>query len=431
MLRRRADRGRSPSRFRAISSPNFRLWLLGKLVSDLGTWMQRTAQDWLVLVELTHHSGLAVGITTALQYLPMLLFSAQAGVVADYWPKRRVLAVTQSTMGLAALALGVLVVTHTAQLWSVFACAALLGLGSAFDNPVRQALISELVPREAVLSAVGMNSTTANLTRLVGPGVAGLVIARWGTGPTFLANGASFVAALATLASMDPRLMRTTPPLPRARAQVRAGVAYVAGRPDLVLAFALTGVVATFGLNYQLTNALMATSVFDRGPEAYGLLGSMIAVGSLTGALVGARRERPRLTLLVAAALGFGAVVTASAVAPSYAVFAMLLVPTGFASITFLNSANGTVQMSTPQHMRSRVLALYVTVRQGTTPLGAPLVGWMGGAAGARSSVLVGGLTALSAGVAAWVLLRTVPSLGESHGAALRAQETGEPAGAD
>lgn len=411
------------SRFRALRQPNFRLWMLGKLISDLGTWMQRTAQDWLVLVVLTHHSGLAIGITSALQFLPMLLLSAHAGVLADHWPKRRVLALTQSTMGVAALVLGLLVVTDTVQLWSVFACAALLGTGAAFDNPTRQALISELVPRPDVLSAVGMNSTTANLTRLIGPGMAGLVIARWGTGPAFLGNAGSFLAALLALALMDGALIRRAPRPPRTHGQVRAGLVYVAQRPDLVLVFTLTGVVATFGLNYQLTNALMTTGAFHRGPEAYGLLGSMIAVGSLSGALVGASRERPRLTLLIGAALAFGTIVTLSAVASSYSLFAILLVPTGFASITFLNSANGSVQMSTVPEMRSRVLALYVAIRQGTTPIGAPLVGWMGSALGARSSVLVGGITALAAGAGALVLFRAVPGIHHGYVAALTAQE--------
>jgi MFS family permease len=411
------------SRFRALGNRNFLLWMLGKLVSDLGTWMQRTAQDWLVLVDLTHHSGLAVGVTSALQYLPMLLLSAHAGVLADRWPKRLVLAVSETAMGLSALALGLLVVTHTAQLWSVFLCATVLGLGSAFDNPTRLAFVSELVPRSDVLSAVSMNSTSANITRLIGPGLTGLVIARWGTGPAFLANAASFLAALAALALMSAAAMRPVPPLPRARGQVRAGISYVAGRPDLVLAFALTAVVATFGLNYQLTNALMATGAFHRGPEAYGLLGSMIAVGSLSGAVTGASRERPRLTLLIGATLAFGAVVTVSAFAPGYLLFAILLIPTGFASITFLNSANGSVQMSTLPAMRSRVLALYIAIRQGTTPLGAPLVGWLGSAVGARSSVLVGGVASLIAGAGAVALLRARPQVRHGYDAAILAQE--------
>jgi len=249
------------------------------------------------------------------------------------------------------------------------------------------------------------------------------VIARWGTGPAFLANAASFAAALLALALMDATLMRPALPLPRARGQVRAAIGYVAGRPDLVLAFGLTAVVATFGLNYQLTNALMATSAFHEGPEAYGLLGSMIAVGSLGGALVGARRDRPRLTILIGATLAFGAIVTASAAAPSYTVFAVFLVPTGFASITFLNNANGSVQMSTVPEMRSRVLALYIAVRQGTAPLGAPLVGWMGSAFGARSSVLVGGVAALGAGLCAVVLCRAVPHINHGYLAAIRDQE--------
>ena len=411
------------SRFRALGVPNYRLWISGKLVSDLGTWMQRTAQDWLVLVTLTHHSGLAVGITTALQFAPLLLLTPHAGVVADRLPKRAVLAITQSTMGLSALALGLLVVTHTAQLWNVFLCAFLLGVGSAIDNPTRLALISELVPRQAMLSAVGMNSTSANLTRLVGPGVTGLVIAQWGTGPAFLANAGSFLAALTALGLMDPKQMYRAPALSRSPGQVREGIRYVRGRPDLLLTFALTGVVATFGLNYQLTNALMATGAFHRGPEAYGLLGSSIAVGSLSGALIGARRERPRLTLLVGAALAFGSVVALSAFSPTYAVFVVLLVPTGFASITFLNSANGALQMTTAPEMRSRVLALYVTVRQGTAPLGAPFVGWLGGVYGARAAVLVGGVTALVAGGLAVALLRSMPQVNAGYLVAITAQE--------
>jgi MFS family permease len=410
------------SRFRALRSRNYRLWVSGKLVSDVGTWMQRTAQDWLVLVGLTDHSGLAVGVTTALQYLPLLLLSAHAGVFADRMPKRRVLALTQTTMGLSALALGILVLTDTARLWNVFACAMLLGIGSALDNPTRLALISEIVPREDVLSAVGMNSTSANIARLIGPGVTGVVIAAWGTGPAFIANGVSFAAALTALALMDPAQIRPAPVLPRRPGQVREGLAYVRGRPDLLLAFALTAVVATFGLNYQLTNALMATETFHRGPAAYGLLGSMIAAGSLTGALSGARRERPRLTLLIGATVGFGAIVTASALSPSYLVFAILLVPTGFASITFLNSANGSVQMTAAPGFRSRVLALYIAIRQGTAPIGAPLVGWLGNVWGARAAVLVGGLAALAAGAAALVLLRSRPALHRAYLDAITAQ---------
>lgn len=415
--------GPAASGFRSLREPNFRCWIAGKVVSDLGTWMQRIAQDWLVLVDLTHHSGLAVGVTSALQYLPILLLSAHAGVLADRWPKRRALAITQTSMGLAALAMGVLAVTHTAQLWDVFLCATVLGLGSAFDQPIRQALISELVPLEDVLSAVSMNSTSANLARLIGPGVTGLVIAAWGTGPAFLINAASFIAALVALVLMDPATMRPAPPLPRAKGQVCDGLVYVMGRPDLLLVFGLTALVATFGLNYQLTNALMATGAFHRGPEAYGLLGSMIAVGSLSGTLRGASRRRPRLSLLIGSAIGFGIVVTASALAPTYLLFAVLLVPTGFASITFLNSANGSVQMSTLPHMRSRVLALYVAIRQGTTPVGAPIVGWLGAAGGARSSVLCGGIVSLLAGIAAIILIRTRPALEAGYATAIDAQE--------
>ena len=407
------------SRFRALSNPNYRLWMGGVLVSFLGTWMQRTAQDWLVLTVLTHHSGFAVGVTTALQYLPPLLLSAHAGVLADRLPKRTVLYFTQSVMGLSALATGLLVVTGEARLWNVFLCAFALGVGAAFDKPTRLALVSELVPREHVLSAVGMNTTCANLARLIGPALTGLVIAAWGTGPAFLANAASFAATIVALARLDTSTMRPVPIAPKKRGQVVEGFRYVGSRPDLVLAFCLTGVVATFGLNYQLTNALMATGAFHRGAASYGVLGSMIAIGSLGGALTSARRDRPRLAVLITAALAFGGITLISALAPSYLLFAVLLIPTGLASITFLNTANGLIQLSTAPHLRGRVLALYVAVKDGTNPIGAPIVGWIGTAVGARAAVGLGGVLAAAAGVAALAALRLRPHVEEEFQNAL------------
>ena len=409
----------SESRFRALSNTNYRIWMGGVLVSFLGTWMQRTAQDWLVLTVLTHHSGVAVGITTALQYLPPLLLSAHAGVLADRLPKRTVLYVTQSLMGLSALATGLLVVTGQARLWNVFVCAFVLGVGAAFDKPTRLALVSELVPREHVLSAVGMNTTCANLARLIGPALTGVLIAAWGTGPAFLANAASFGATIVALACLDTSLMRPTPTLPKKRGQIVEGFRYVGGRPDLVLVFCLTGVVSTFGLNYQLTNALMATGAFHRGAASYGLLGSMIAIGSLGGALTSARRSQPKLTLLVTATLGFGGITLLSALSPSYLLFAVLLIPTGLASITFLNTANGLIQLSTAPQLRGRVLALYVAIKDGTNPIGAPIVGWIGSAAGARTSVGLGGLLAVLAGIAAVAALRLRPHVEEEFANAL------------
>jgi MFS family permease len=410
------------SSLRALKTRNYRLWVSGTVVSNTGTWVQRTAQDWLVLTELTHHSGLATGVTTGLQFAPLMLFSAHAGVLADRLPKRKVLICTQSVMGLSALILGVLVVTGTVRLWQVFGCAFLLGVGTALDNPARQAFVSEVVPRADVPSAVSLNSASMNVSRLIGPGVAGLIIAGWGTGPGFLINAASFAAVLVALTRMRQADMFTADRLPRGPGQVRAGLAYVRGRPDLVVIFAITGLVCTFAYNFQITSALMASGVFHRGPREYGLLGSAMAVGCLTAALLNARRDRPRLSLVIVAVLGLGVTMTLGALAPGYPVYALALVPIGLCSITYLNSANTSVQLTTPAVFRGRVLALYVALQQGTTPLGAPLVGWLGSEFGPRWSVLAGGVSALLAAALGAAVLRWRPAITERYAAALRAE---------
>jgi MFS family permease len=395
------------SPFRALRSRNYRLWISGTVVSNTGTWMQRTAQDWLVLTELTRHSGVAVGITTGLQFAPLLLLSAHAGMWADRLPKRKVLMCTQSVMGLSALALGLLVVTHTVELWHVYVCALLLGLGTAFDNPSRQAFVSEVVAPPDVSSAVSLNSASFNVARLIGPGVAGVLIADYGTGPSFLINAASFVAVLIALARMRAGEMYISARTQAGPRQILDGLRYVRGRPDLMLILFTSGIVSTFGLNFQLTNALMASGPFHRGPKEYGLLGSVMAIGALSAAIIGARRERPRLTLVVAAAASFGTFVVVAALMPDYYLYALLLIPVGLSTVTFLNSCNTAVQLTAEPSLRGRVLALYVMVQQGTTPLGAPVVGWIGGEFGARWAVLVGGMAALiAASISAIVLVR-------------------------
>jgi MFS family permease len=410
--------------FRALRSRNYRLWVSGTVVSNTGTWMQRTAQDWLVLTVLTNHSGFATGVATGLQFAPLLLFSAHAGVLADRLPKRRVLMFTQSLMGLSALILGLLVVTHQVRLWHVFVCALLLGIGSALDNPCRQAFVSEVVPRADVTSAVSLNSASMNIARLIGPGFAGVIIEAAGTGPGFLLNAASFAAVLIALVRMRPGEMYASQPLPRGRGQVRAGLRYVRERPDLILVFFSTGLVSMFALNFQVTNALMASGAFHRGAREYGLLGSAMAIGCLTAALINARRERPRLRLVVGSGLALGTGMTVSALMPGYALYALLLVPVGLSMITFLNSCNTSVQLSTDPQLRGRVIALYVTIQQGTTPFGAPIVGWLGSAFGARWSVLTGGFAALLAGGVGAVLLATRPGISRRFDAAVAGPAT-------
>lgn len=387
--------------FRALENPNYRIWASGAIVSNIGTWMQRVAQDWLVLTVLTDHSGAAVGLTTGLQFLPMLLFGPYGGVLADRYRKRIILMWTQLAMASTGLAIGLLVVTGTAQLWHAYVAAFCLGVASAVDAPARQAFVSELVGQENISNAVALNSASFNTARLTGPAIAGVLIAWVGTGPVFLLNAASFAAVLVSLFRI-----RITQPTPVAKGernkhQVVEGIRYVRRRPDLMLIMVLVGVLGAFGMNFPVINSLMATTEFRMGPGEFGLLGSIMAVGTLAGALLAARRSRPRLRFLLGGALGLGVFTILGSVAPSFWAYAALLIPVGLASITFLNSCNTSIQLSVEPQFRGRVLALYLAILQGGTALGSPLVGWIGSQFGARWSVAAGGIVVLLAGVAA------------------------------
>jgi MFS family permease len=392
--------------FSAMRNPNYRLWVSGALVSNIGTWMQRVAQDWLVLTVLTDQSGTAVGITTGLQFLPILFLGPFAGLVADRYDKRRLLLLTQTAMGLCALLLGLLVLTDMAELWMVYAIALALGVASAFDAPARQAFVSEVVGKGDIPNAVALNSASFNLARLAGPGVAGLVIAWVGTAPAFLINAASFAAVILSIAKMKTDQLHPSERAPRGKHQIMEGVHYVSGRPDLVMILVLAGLIGTFGLNFQVTNVMMATQVFGQGPGEYGLLGSIMGLGTLAGALMAARRGRFRLRYLVGGAVGFGAFAIVASLMPLFWLYALALVPVGVAALTFLNSCNTSIQLSVEPQFRGRVLALYMAVIQGGTPIGAPLIGWIGTEFGARWSVGIGGFIALAAGVWALVAIR-------------------------
>jgi MFS family permease len=388
--------------FASLRYYNYRLWFGAALVANVGTWMQRVAQDWLVLTVLTDNSGTAVGIVTALQFAPVLFLSAWAGALADRVDSRRLLMWTQSAMGVLALALGVLVVSGKAELWHVYVAAALLGCASAIDNPVRQTFVAEIVPKDKLSNAVGLNSAGFNAARLVGPGLAGLMIAAFGPGWMFIINGLTFGAVLIAMTRMRISELNKLPTAPRGKGQIREGIAYVRNRTDILVIMAVVGVVSTFGLNFQLTAAVMATAEFGKGAGEYGILGSILAIGSLAGALMAARRERPRVRLVVMSAFAFGVTSGIMAIMPTYWTYAVMSIAVGFSSLTMLTAANSAIQITTEPQMRGRVMALYVMVLLGATPIGSPIVGWIAETFSARWAIGIGSITAiLAAGAAA------------------------------
>jgi MFS family permease len=381
--------------FRSLHNHNYRLYATGGVVSNTGTWMQRVAQDWLVVV-LAVNDGTALGITTGLQFLPALLLSPYAGLIADRFPKQLLLQVTQTVMALTALLLGVLAVTGTVEVWHVYILAFVFGVGSAFDAPARQSFVSEMVGPDDLSNAVGLNSASFNAARVAGPALAGLLIGVFGggaeaTGWVILLNGLSYAAVVFALRRMVVADLHPSPREERHKGMILDAVRYLRGRPDLMMILGVVFFAGTFGLNFQMTSALMATQIFHKGATEYGLLGSAMAVGSLTGALMAARRTRIRLRLVAGAGLLFGAVEIVAGLSPTYLVY-MLIVPLlGFSALTMITAANTTMQLATAPHLRGRVMALYLMVFMGGTPLGSPFIGWIGGQFGARWTLIVGG----------------------------------------
>ncbi|MDN5855325.1 MAG: MFS transporter [Actinomycetia bacterium] len=385
--------------FRSLAVRNYRIYAAGALVSNVGTWMQRVAQDWLVL-QLTDNSGTALGITTGLQLLPALLLSPYAGVIADRFPKRTVLSITQIAMATPAALLGILAIAGVAMPWHVYVLAFTFGVATAFDAPARQSFVVEMVGQEDLANAVGLNSASFNSGRMIGPAVAGVMIAMLGSGVTatgwvILLNALSYLPVLASLRLLNPRELHPSTPAERGKGAIRDGIRYVRSRPDLLLLLATVFFVGTFGMNFQMTSALMATEVFHKGAGAYGLLGSIMAVGSLGGALLAARRPRPRQRLLVGSAVAFAVVEIASGMMPNYLTFAVILPLLGLTALTMATSANALIQLSVDPQMRGRVSALYVMIFLGGTPFGAPFIGWIGEFFGARWTLIAGGLITL------------------------------------
>jgi MFS family permease len=375
--------------FRAFKVRNFRLYATGSIISNVGTWMQRVAQDWLVL-ELTH-SGTALGIVTGLQFLPALLISPYAGLVADRFAKRRVLTMTQLSMGTLALVLGTLTVTGLVEVWQIYVLAFAFGVGAAFDAPTRQSFVVEMVGKDDLSNAVGLNSASFNAARLIGPGLAGLLINWIGTGPVIIINGVSYAAVILSLYLMRPDELQSPKLAGREKGMIRDGMRYLWRRPDLMMVLTAVFFAGTFGLNFQMTTALMSTQIFHKGAGEYGILGSILAIGSLAGALLAARRARTPARLVIGAGVSFGVMVLVSGLMPTYLSYALVLPLVGLSSLTMLTSANATMQLGIEPTMRGRVMALYMTVLMGGTPIGSPFIGWVGQTFGARWSLIVGG----------------------------------------
>lgn len=396
--------------FRSLRSFNYRVWVGGAFVSNVGTWVQRTAQDWLVLTQLTHHNASAVGIVMALQFGPQFLFLPWSGFVADHYNQRKVLIATQAVMGILALVLGLLTISGLVQLWHVYVFAFLFGSAAAFDAPVRQTFVAELVGEKDLSNAVALNSTSFNAGRMIGPAVAGIVIATAGTGWAFLINGASFIAVLISLSLLRVSALHASPRAQRTRGSFTGGFRYVWSRPDLKAILIMLFLIGTFGLNFPIFISTMAVGVFHADARGYGLLSSIMAVGTVAGALLAAGRDRPGFGSLLAGAVIFGIGCTLAAFAPSYWMFAGALVVIGISALTFSNTTNSLMQLSTEPAMRGRVMALRVGIALGGTPIGAPIVGWVADNLGPRWALGIGAASGFAAAfVAVYAMTRNAP----------------------
>ncbi len=382
---------------RSFKHRNFRLFFAANMVSNIGTWAQRVAQDWLVVTDL-HKGGSALGVVTGLQFLPMLLFSLYAGSLADRLDKRKLLIVTNAGGGLTAGILGWLIIAHKVTMLEVFMLAFSLGVFGALDTPVRQAFTSELVGKTEIANAVSLNSANFNLGRLVGPAVSGILIKYFHTGPSFLLNAGSFLFVITALVLMRPEELNRLPKDDKDR-KIMEGIRYIRSRGDLIAVIATVFFASTFGLNFQIFNALISTKIFHKDAGAFGILGSVIAIGSLGAAILSTRLDQKRKPVFIMTVSGiFGLLLIVQAYMPTYFTFALLLPFCGFFALTTMISANTYVQTTTPHELRGRVMGFYILVFLGATPVGSPLIGWLADLIGIRETIaLCGAITTLGA----------------------------------
>ncbi len=387
--------------FRSLGLVNYRLWFAGALVSNIGFWMQRAAQDWIVLTELTDYDAAALGFTIALQTIPQVFLLPWSGLIADRFDRRKVLLTTNSIMAVLATALGVLVITGVVELWHVYAFALAGGITAAVDNPAKHSFVSELVSENRLGNAVALNSASFNAARTIGPAVAAALVLLIGPGWVFMINAVTFFALIVALLRMRRDQLNAAPVVRRGRGNLSGGFRYVASRADIQIVMVVVFLIGALGLNFPIFTSTMTTIEFNLGVGEYGLLLSCLSVGSVVGALLSARRDQPQLRFVIIGATAFGLVTAAAAMMPSYGTFAVALFFVGVSMQTIMTTANGIVQLSTPAHLRGRVLALYIAVLFSGTPIGAPLVGLVANSFGPRSAMLLAAAAGLLAALIA------------------------------
>jgi MFS family permease len=387
--------------WRSFRHRNYRILFPANTVSNIGSWAQRIAQDWLVL-ELTNNNGTYLGLVTAVQFAPVLLFSLHGGKLADRFNKRKVLILTNIVGGAASLGLGALVITEHIALWQVFVLAGILGISTAIDAPVRQAFTTEVVGQTDLPNAVSLNSANFNAGRLVGPAISGGLIAAFGTGPSFIVNGLSYFFVIAALANLNEKAFFNLD-RPKSDGNIREGITYAKARPDIYVVMLMVFFLATFGLNFQIFNALMATQEFGLGPANFGLMGTFIAIGSLSGAIGSARLERFRNTkFVILGGIAFSTSIMVLSILPNYLSYVVWLPICGVTALTTLVSANSLVQTSTDPAIRGRVMGLYLLIFMGGTPFGSPLIGATTDLIGIRPTIAVCGGISLTASLYIW-----------------------------